>query len=235
MTEHLDARLAEIAAIDQQHAPSADLESRVLAAFDEHGRTAVPPRRASATWREGWRGWSVASAAVAACAALILVAGTPWRAPRAPGGSEAVQDLRDKPHRPGAAAPAPASALALPRPPSPAERTTAPEDGPRIATAAGTVEPRRREASGRRRLPPAVTRRGAARREVDRFIALGPDDGWGEREALQLTRMAVPRGVLVNLGLLREAAALGGPVQADVMIGEDGAARAIRIRDVEGE
>jgi hypothetical protein len=47
--------------------------------------------------------------------------------------------------------------------------------------------------------------------------------------SFQIARVLLPREVLADLGVVRDANRLGGPIQADVVFGEDGLARAIRL------
>jgi hypothetical protein len=65
--------------------------------------------------------------------------------------------------------------------------------------------------------------------DIVSFLPLGPDV---ERElsgSFQLARVRVSRDVLADLGLLVDGHRGGEPVQADVVFGEDGLARAIRL------
>lgn len=82
-----------------------------------------------------------------------------------------------------------------------------------------------------RRLP-APQRRSEGAVESARFIQLGPDLEYGLPGSFQLARVRVPRDVLVDLGLLIDAHRGGEPVQADVVFGEDGLAKAIRLAPV---
>jgi hypothetical protein len=70
--------------------------------------------------------------------------------------------------------------------------------------------------------------------ETASFVPLGPDVERQLAGTFQLARVRVSRDVLVDLGLLMDAHRGGEPVQADVVFGEDGLARAIRLAPVSG-
>ena len=123
-------------------------------------------------------------------------------------------------------------ALVLPRPlrpsppPEPAPRPAAPVATAAVVEARPEPPPARVSAPlGRRIAPDRVVESGS-------FIALGPDLERGWSGSFQVARVRVPRDVLVDLGVLVEAHRAGEPVQADVMFGEDGLARAIRLSPV---
>jgi hypothetical protein len=65
--------------------------------------------------------------------------------------------------------------------------------------------------------------------ETLRFTPLGPDVADDLLESFHLSRVQVPRRVLVDLGVLAEGRQGDEPIDADVMFGEDGMARAIRL------
>ena len=206
--DRLDAWLAELARDDAAMMPPPGLEARTLAAWEawQEDRKRHPPR---ATRPPVW----VAPALVGLAASMLVALAFAW------------QRLE-----PSASAPARVDRIQAPPAAVPARVADLPSSAARVSTApahdgrAGVARP-----SGASR-----PRRAAVPAEVETasFLPLGPDV---ERElsgSFQLSRVRVPRGVLVDLGLLMEAHRGGEPVQADVVFGEDGLARAIRLAPV---
>ena len=130
-------------------------------------------------------------------------------------------------------------ALALPRPgptPPPVPTVVAPAvaDGPDVRAipneAAADDTATRSPAVDGTVFPEARPAEAAA--ESMRFIPLGPDLEYGLPGSFQLVRVRVPRDVLVDLGVLIDGRRSREPVQADVVFGEDGLAKAIRLAPV---
>ena len=67
--------------------------------------------------------------------------------------------------------------------------------------------------------------------EIVSFIPLSPEARQDLLGSFQVARVLLPREVLADLGVVPDASRVGGPIQADVVFGEDGLARAIRLAD----
>ena len=66
------------------------------------------------------------------------------------------------------------------------------------------------------------------------FYPIGPDAYQALNGPFRVARVRLPREVLADLGVVLDVNRVGGPVQADVVFGEDGLARAIRLVPVTG-
>lgn len=60
------------------------------------------------------------------------------------------------------------------------------------------------------------------------FIPLGYEGGWNPAEGGQLVRVRMPRSILTSFGLPMNEDRAFEPIRADVILGNDGVARAIR-------
>jgi hypothetical protein len=60
------------------------------------------------------------------------------------------------------------------------------------------------------------------------FIPLVQEGGFAQSEGTHLVRVELPRSALSSFGIPVNAEQSGGRVKADVLLGEDGTARAIR-------
>jgi hypothetical protein len=67
-----------------------------------------------------------------------------------------------------------------------------------------------------------------AREITTEFIPLMQDAGFAQSEGVHLVRVELPRSALSSFGIPVNAERSGGRVKADVLLGEDGTARAIR-------
>jgi hypothetical protein len=131
-----------------------------------------------------------------------------------------------------------AGVLALPRPrPSPPVTRPGPESARSSVTAPEAAQTAPRLETGFSpppartitRAPQAVRSSPPTRGEAADFIAVGAGLEDSLAGPLQMARVRVSRTVLADLGLIGDAHRGGEPVQADVVFGEDGMARAIRI------
>ena len=77
--------------------------------------------------------------------------------------------------------------------------------------------------------PQRGPRRVDAPGEIVSFMPLFPDAHQDLMGSFQIARVLLPREVLADLGVVLDVNRLGGPIQADVVFGEDGLARAIRL------
>ena len=71
----------------------------------------------------------------------------------------------------------------------------------------------------------------AASAENPDFVTLSYGEDLGELDSLQLVDVELPRTALAAFGLPAGDAAEGGLVKAEVIVGHDGVARAIRLVD----
>jgi hypothetical protein len=65
--------------------------------------------------------------------------------------------------------------------------------------------------------------------EIVSFVPLSPDARQDLLGSFQVARVLLPRETLADLGVVLDANRVGEPIQADVVFGEDGLARAIRL------
>jgi len=123
----------------------------------------------------------------------------------------------------GPPAPAPSPTRALPTPPSELAETRRP---PRVHRPAG------RPGDAARRLNPAPMTDEAELGEVEvatGFLPLIYDGLLPPLESGQVIRVEVPRFALISYGLPLNAERADEPIKADVLLGQDGLARAIRL------
>jgi hypothetical protein len=71
--------------------------------------------------------------------------------------------------------------------------------------------------------------RAAPPSEIMSFVSLSPDVRQDLLGSFQIARVLLPREALADLGVVLDANRVGEPIQADVVFGEDGLARAIRL------
>jgi hypothetical protein len=90
-------------------------------------------------------------------------------------------------------------------------------------------EPPKTIANTPRAAPRAVRPRARAREVVDEFIPLVPDQTWSPGESGQIMRVSMPRTALQSFGLPVDESRAFETVKADIVVGQDMVARAIRI------
>ena len=66
-------------------------------------------------------------------------------------------------------------------------------------------------------------------RDVVSFVPLSSDVRQDLLGSFQVARVLLPREALADLGVVLDVNRVGEPIQADVVFGEDGLARAIRL------
>ena len=181
----------------------ADRQIQVPRTMEERVLRSWDTRTPRIRWNARSSGWLISGAGALAAAILLLVVVN-----RSSRGSVAVpatvvhSDVRAQPTAPR----------------SPTARALLPAVAPRpIAIARDEPErgPRRVDAPG----------------EIVSFISLSPspDAHQDLMGSFQIARVLLPREVLADLGVVLDANRVGGPIQADVVFGEDGLARAIRL------
>ena len=77
--------------------------------------------------------------------------------------------------------------------------------------------------------PDQSARRVEPPSEIVSYMALSPEAHQDLLGSFQVARVLLPREVLADLGVVLDGSRVGGPIQADVVFGEDGLARAIRL------
>ena len=90
-------------------------------------------------------------------------------------------------------------------------------------------EPPKTIASTPSTVPRVVRPRARARQVVDEFIPLVPDQTWRPGETGQIMRVSLPRSALQSFGLPVDESRAFETVKADIVVGQDMVARAIRI------
>jgi hypothetical protein len=179
------------------------IERELQRAFSEFhtaaARSALPEAR---RWHLPW--WSAAAAALT----IAILGVYAWRAHSAVGGR------------------ATSSATV-------AARSPAVESSPPATSSAGTAAP---AATGRATASTMPASRPAAHRKRDvprpairRFVALPGSSALPEFESGAIVRMEVPVSSLPGYGIDISPAAGGQPIEADVLVGQDGQPRAIRL------
>lgn len=148
------------------------------------------------------RSWAVWTAVGTAAAALA------WVAVRPAAPDSAVPTIAPR-------APQVASVLA----PRPVVTPSAPQPAVRAATPV---------AQRKRRPPTAAPQRNGGVEVATSFYALSPGIDDADIEGLPAVRVRVPRTTLASFGLPVDVNRLQQPVKADLVLGEDGMARAIR-------
>jgi hypothetical protein len=190
---------------DAQREAASRVEAALLQAFRlQHAPVTTPVRRSFASlFTQRRPAWGFALAAAA-----LLVVGFAWWNWRAATTSQSVKnDIVLSP------SPAPTQAPEMmPTPEVQAE--------PRVQFVAQRKPPVRRAA------PKAATIQAEEEEITTEFFPLVTQDVLPERG--QLRRVKVPRSTLINFGLPVNGERLEFPINADLLVGEDGAARAIR-------
>jgi hypothetical protein len=195
----LTAALGVLAAEAETWRPSPGIEGRLRAAFDSRLEVGPAPRRESSAF-ENWIG-------VVAVAAVIALAA--WLGKRSP--TLAPADGHTQP------------ALSPPAVSSSAEQASR-EPVP------ATVEPRSASQPPVARGGPSSRRRAPSKRVRSfEFMTLPGAVGLPELESGSIVRIAVPVGALPEYGLAIETNGSKTTVEADVLVGQDGMARAIRL------
>jgi hypothetical protein len=157
-------------------------------------------RAARIRWKPRTPGWLVPGAGALAAAMLLLV--VVHRSPRESIAVRVPVTHSEVRVQPAAVGTPPATMLPAVPPRPIAIARTGPEKGPRRVETPG---------------------------EILSFMPLSPDARQDLLGAFQVARVLLPREVLADLGIVLDANRVGEPIQADVVFGEDGLARAIRI------
>jgi hypothetical protein len=203
--EQLSAGLRSLAATTSGELPSDDVRRRLMAAFEAQRRVQVPAARQS-RWQ-----WRQAAAAAATLAAVIVW----WQADDRGPASSRVPETK--------APPAPAGKPAPPAPPP-----------PKVAAPATTQEPMAAI------VPPKAARTGSRPRPAraprvmtpEGFVMLPAAAGLPDFESGSIVRMELPVTMLPTYGVdlgAEMAERRDTSVEADLLVGQDGQPRAIRL------
>lgn len=217
----LTAGLRALATRDAEMSASAGTETALLAAFRQ--RAASPNSAPQFTRAKAWPRW-----AWAAAAAILLALGL-----------VVLRALQE-----GAPARAVIVETPLPRPVATlpaAQHTTPPErqitqdqrPAPRLERVAQRISPRRVSNQSNRPAPPLLIRDSITLYANDSevtsdFYSLTYSANAPPLESGHLIRVQMPRSALVSYGLPVSPERADVPVKADLLVGEDGLARAIR-------
>jgi len=199
--------------------PRMDLEDKVLAAFRE--RTSAVSISASPVYRRYW--------AVAAAAVVLLALGlAAWRWYVAPGPRQ-TQQASSRELAPPAVSSKPDELLVAPTGQAPAPK-------PAIVSAPGKFQRRSKPTTraaqpnlakrSLKSLPPATA--PATQEVVTHFVSLGYGSALDLQDGAQMVRVELPRSALARFGLPMNMDRADERITADVLIGADGLARAIR-------
>lgn len=199
---------AVVAEIDRRGA-SSHVETALLTAFRAQKSGAAYPGVAQLANRSSrWSSWKLAAMA-AGILILISVTYVIWRSANTP-------------------SPGPQRAVVVPTPPRDAPPLALTAQGPGVASPDGyrllaQLENKPKRA---RRKPP--THDPAEDEVVTQFFALREGEDLAALESLRLVRIELPGSALSEVGLQVNPETANSPVQADVLLGQDGLARAIR-------
>lgn len=198
--------------IEKEEAP-ARLESQLLRAFQEHTTAAA---LTSAVAPPAWQGYQPRRALVAV-AAIVLISISALAIFRQPSNPLTQQNVMQ------ALTSVPSIPAVVPQEPTPQTASTGIND--RRETAQRQVKPRRRQGSRRQ---PGLHRSREAE-VTTHFLPLMDADNFNTLESGQVVRLQLPGSALEEVGLpAGVGTAVGKTVTADVVIGPDGLAHAIR-------
>ena len=253
----LTAGLRALAATMREAETPARAESALLSAFRSHAAASVTcapsttqpsSNVVSLSERAGERQWSwvktVAVAALAAAAVALFMLVPPYLSSPVPSKESAAKNSQSAPIQTTSDAETSAGR----------DETAQADDGQGVVSSEGTAstaskdvnegEPSRALSPRRAGMRPmnvsygttrgASSNRGTSAESADtreittEFIALVQDAGFSQSEGTHLVRVELPRSALSSFGIPVNAEQSGGRVKADVLLGEDGTARAIR-------
>jgi hypothetical protein len=219
--QRLTAGLREWSATFNDEQMPARGEAQLLAALRaERSRATVTKRT------RRWPGWAAAAAMIIALIALAAIRFAEWRKSQAVAGNSQTHQRESSP------APSPANPLAVPLP----EQAVIPPHRTRHSPRSAPPKVVRKPASDTRlTITPAPDPNTASPRDDEpaseiatSFIPLAGGRGFAPAESLQLMRIELPRSALVSFGLPMNVERADQRIKADVLVGNDGVARAIR-------
>ena len=211
----IEAGLRSLAASYAHREAPPRIEAALLEAFREKSK-AAPARAPKATPGFSLRLRWVAAAAAAAAILLIFALSATRVAERTPPGD--VQARKEKP--------APPEEKKEKDDPANKRDHNAPPKKKRLVLLQAGLNSNR--AARNRRATDQGARRGASDEIATRFLPLTSVDSLEYMDGGQLVRVEMPRSALVSLGLPMNIERADERIKADVLIGNDGVARAIR-------
>jgi len=196
----------------------ARVEAALLAAFRQQ-RAALPATLPARTATRRWLYAAAGVAAVALIVTLLALVASRTRGTQQHGPQEAIN--------PGVGVPDD------PRPSSPPLQVLPGSDKGRVATVQAPAPPRRSADRirnvGQSRPPADVLNKPAADAEIATdFIPLMNRESLAQMDGGQVMRVELPRSALVSFGLPMDMERASERIKADVVVGNDGLARAIR-------
>ncbi|HZS07260.1 MAG TPA: hypothetical protein VFD58_20655 [Blastocatellia bacterium] len=199
---------AVIAEIADEQAP-AHVEAALLVALRaQTGHKATPAIMPPAVRRRGMQ-WRPGLARAAAAAILVILVSVTWLKLTS---REQKQEVKLPPVKPAS--------------PAPQKRAAAPNDTASVTKQTPIREPAQTRHSKTRRGVRQVT--APANEVASQFYPLVEEGELVPLESGQVIRVEVPASTLISLGLPITAEDVSRPVQADLLLGQDGLARAIR-------
>lgn len=219
--QRLTAGLREWSASFSNEQMPARGEAQLLAAWRAERSHAPVTRRA-----RRWPGWAAAAALILALMALAAIRFVEARKPQPVAGNAQEQRQESNP------APSPANSLAVPAP----EQAAIPPHRIRHAPRSRPQKVVRKQAgdASLATAPPVEANPAAANDDepaseiATAFISLNTGPGLAPADSLQLVRVELPRAALVSFGLPMNVERADQRIKADVLVGNDGVARAIR-------
>jgi hypothetical protein len=207
----LSASLRNWSQADGELGAGAHVESAVLAAFRQQPRPSPVAAIPLLARRSPWPRWTLAAAAV------LLVGLLSWALrnwlPGAPQPPQAISISVN-------ASPAPSASPVISAPKLLADQ---------LAVAAPPPKLLRVKARPKRPAPRYRIERYLVESEIATdFMPLTDTSTWPRRERMQAVRLEMPRAVLASFGLPMSFERATEPVEAELLIGADGMARAIR-------
>jgi hypothetical protein len=223
------AGLRTAASAETEEAP-ARVKQTLLAAFREQGtQRQAPARVVEISSRRRSQMWIGAAAAAAAVVLLSLVVPTWLRAPS----TQTAQRETAQQATPTAPAATPPGVNSQPAPVNaPFEEHTVTQAGERNVAQVSSPEKSSGLARRQRRFQPRAEKLGtetAAQKAGDDFIPLTYLSSATAMESGTVVRVQLSRSALISLGLPVGVSASTESVKADLVIGDDGVARAIRL------
>jgi hypothetical protein len=234
--QRLTAGLREWSATFNDEQMPAHGEAQLLAALRAERSRATVTKRA-----RRWPGWAAAAAMIIALIALAAIRFVEWRKPQPVAGNSQTsqRESNPAPSPPGnePAAPSqetlsPANPLAVPL----SEQAVVPPHRTRhsLRSAPQKVVRKPAEDASLKTTPATDTNAGATKGDepaseiATAFIPLAGGRSFAPAESLQLMRIELPRSALVSFGLPMNVERADQRIKADVLVGNDGVARAIR-------
>jgi hypothetical protein len=234
--QRLTAGLREWSATFNDEQMPARGEAQLLAALRAERSRATVTKRA-----RRWPGWAAAAAMIIVLIALAAIRLVEWRKPQPVAGNSQTHQRESNP----------APSLAGTEPTTPSQEAPSPANPLVVPLSEQAVILPHRTRHLPRRAPQKIVRKPAedaslkttpttdtntATPNSDRsaseiataFIPLAGGRGFAPAESLQLMRIELPRSALVSFGLPMNVERADQRIKADVLVGNDGVARAIR-------